>query len=365
MRHIDEGTLRRLQDEPLIVTDVQRRHLSECERCRAQAAQIAATAATVSAATFATPAPAFDAGTALNRLHARIERDHLQPVQTKRAYSGAGRRLKAWVAGPVAALALIGALVFTPAGSLAQTFMTIFQPKQVQAVPVNVGDLRGLPNLRKFGTMHIQRGVQPKSVASASAASQVTGMTVLVPASLPSGVPSTVTYEVAPGTTNTFTFSAAKAAAAAKKAHKTIPPMPATINGSTLQVTTYPMALAVYGSPKGIPTLAVGQTRAPRVSSTGVTVKQLEDYLLSMPGVSPSLAASIRAIGDPTSTLPIPIPMNLAQSQSVTVQGVQGVAVGDSTGMGSVVVWVKDGVMYGAGGTLPESQVIDIANSLH
>jgi hypothetical protein len=26
---------------------------------------------------------------------------------------------------------------------------------------------------------------------------------------------------------------------------------------------------------------------------------------------------------------------------------------------------VKDGVMYGVGGTLPESQVIDIANSLH
>lgn len=363
MRHIDEGTLRRLQDEPLIATDAQRRHLSECERCRAQAAQIATTAATVSAATFA--APAFDAGTALNHFHARIEREHLQPVQTARVRPSAGRRVKAWMAGPLAAVALIGALVFTPAGSLAQTFMTIFQPKQVQAVPLNVGDLRGLPKLRKFGTMHIQRGASPKTVASATAASQATGMTVLAPASLPAGVPSTVTYEVAPGTTNTFTFSAAKAEAAAKKAHKTIPAMPAAIDGSTLQVTTYPMAVAIYGNPKGIPTLAIGQTQAPKVSSSGVTVKQLEDYMLSMPGVSPNLAASIRAIGDPTSTLPIPVPMNLAQSQSVTVQGVQGVAVGDSTGMGSVVIWVKDGVIHGVGGTLPESQVVDIANSLH
>ncbi len=363
MRHIDEGTLRRLQDEPLIATDAQRHHLSQCEHCREQAAQIAATAATVSVATFGTPA--FDAGTALNRLHARIERDHLQPVQTKRARGSAGRRLRTWMAGPVAAVALIGALILTPAGSLAQTFMTIFQPKQVQAVSVNINELRGLPKLRKFGTMHIQRGVSPKSVAGVSAASAATGMTVLSPASLPAGIPSRVTYEVAGGTTNSFTFSAAKAEAAAQKAGKTIPAMPAAIDGSTLQVKTYPMALAIYGSPKGIPTLAIGQTQSPKVSSSGVTVKQLEDYMLSLPGVSPDLAASIRAIGDPTSTLPIPVPMNLAQSQSVTVQGVQGVAIGDSTGMGSVVVWVKDGVIYGVGGTLPESQVIDIANSLH
>jgi hypothetical protein len=56
--------------------------------------------------------------------------------------------------------------------------------------------------------------------------------------------------------------------------------------------------------------------------------------------------------------------MNMAHSESVTVQGVQGLAVGDSTGLGSVVVWVKGGIIYGVGGTLPESQVIAIANSL-
>jgi hypothetical protein len=364
MRHIDDGTLRRLQDEPLIMTEAQRSHLTACERCRDRAAEMARTAQTVSAA-FA--APSFDADGALTQLHARIERDGLQPVRTSRVRGSAraGRRLRAWMAGPVAAVALVGALVFTPAGSLAQTFITIFQPKQVQAVPISVAELRGLPNLRKFGTMHIQKNVSAKTVGSAAAAATASGMSVLVPSSLPAGVPSTVTYAVEPGTVNTFTFSAAKAEAAAKKAGKTIPAMPAAINGSTLQLTTYPAALAVYGAPRGIPTLAIGQTRAPKISSSGVTVKQLEDYILGLPGVSPDLAASIRAIGDPTSTLPIPVPINMAQSETVTVQGVQGLAVGDSTGVGSVVVWVKDGIIYGVGGTLPESQVIQIANSLH
>jgi hypothetical protein len=49
----------------------------------------------------------------------------------------------------------------------------------------------------------------------------------------------------------------------------------------------------------------------------------------------------------------------------VTVQGVQGLAVGDSTGLGSVVIWEKDGIIYGVGGPLTEDQVLDIANSLH
>lgn len=362
MRHIDDGTLRRLQDEPLIVTEAQRAHLARCRRCQSRSAGMAGTAAAVSAA-FPASGP-FDGEGALAQFHARIEREGMQPVRTSRVRRSGTRSLRAWMAGPVAALALIGALVFTPAGSLAQTFITIFQPKQIQAVPISEGELRGLPNLRKFGTMHIQKGVSAKTVASASAASARSGMTVLVPSSLPSTVPSTVTYAVQPGTTNSFTFSAAKAAAAAQKAGKTLPPMPAAIDGSTLQVTTYPMAIAVYGQPRGIPTLAIGQTQAPKVSSSGVTVKQLEDYILGLPGVSPDLATSIRAIGDPTSTLPVPIPMNMAHSESVTVQGVQGLAVGDSTSLGSVVVWVKGGIIYGVGGTLPESQVIAIANSL-
>lgn len=362
MRHIDDGTLRRLQDEPLIVTETQRHHLASCERCRTRSEVIGRDAAGTAVLM---GAPAFDAAPALTRLHARIERDWLQPVYTRRtAPATARRRIRAWMAGPVAAVALAGALAWTPAGSLAQSFITIFQPKQIQAVPVSIGDLRGLPNLSEYGTMHIQQGVQPTTVTSAAAASQASGMTLLTPSSLPSGIPSRVTYEVAPGTKNTFTFSAAEAKAAAEKAGQTAPPMPASIDGSTLQLTTYPMAVAIWGSPKGIPALAVGQTRAPKVSSTGVSVKELEDYVLDLPGVSPGLAASVRAIGDPTSTLPVPIPVSMAHSTSVTVQGVQGLAVGDSTGLGSVVIWEKNGTIYGVGGPLPENQVIEIANSL-
>jgi len=102
----------------------------------------------------------------------------------------------------------------------------------------------------------------------------------------------------------------------------------------------------------------------PTVQSSGVSVRQLEDYLLQQPGISPELAAQIRALGNPSQTLPIPIPVNMANSHPARVQGMPGVVIGDSSGLGSAVVWVKDGVVYAVGGTLTEDQVLQVANSL-
>jgi hypothetical protein len=99
------------------------------------------------------------------------------------------------------------------------------------------------------------------------------------------------------------------------------------------------------------------------VTSTGVSVTQLEDYLLQQPGISPQLAADIKAIGDPTHTLPIPVPVQYATSSDVTVQGVQGVALGDNTGAGAAVIWIKGNVFF-VGGTLKQSQLLTIANQL-
>jgi hypothetical protein len=233
-----------------------------------------------------------------------------------------------------------------------------------------------------------------QQVASAAAAAAATGLVVHAPASLPAGVPTNVTYTVLSQGTASFTFSAAKAQAAAAATGKTLPPMPAGLDGSTLQVTIGPAVVATYGGTMGIggegtrlrgrhagikgvatgraaehpegnmPSLVVAEAAQPRITSTGATVKEIEDYLLAQPGVSPQLAAEIKAIGDPTTALPIPVPVERATAQTVQVQGVSGLAVGDNTGIGSGVIWEKDGVVYGVAGALPESQILAIANSL-
>jgi hypothetical protein len=45
MRHVPDGVLRRLLDEPLSVPDVSRQHLRTCGRCRAGSGRLAENAA--------------------------------------------------------------------------------------------------------------------------------------------------------------------------------------------------------------------------------------------------------------------------------------------------------------------------------
>jgi hypothetical protein len=153
--------------------------------------------------------------------------------------------------------------------------------------------------------------------------------------------------------------------------------MPANIDGSRLFITGGPAVVQYLGDgaapppssaagPLGsLPKLIIAQGRGPTVQSDGVTVEQLQAYLLAQPGISPSLAAQIKAIKDPSSTLPIPIPVDMASSKPITVQGVQGVFVGDSTGLGSAVIWSKNGTVFGVAGTLSEGDILAVANSLH
>jgi hypothetical protein len=370
MRHLDDGLLRRLLDEPLAVDDGRRRHLATCAQCRARSERVAADSE-AAARLMAVPAAPANNVAALAAFHRRVAAEgvHL----TRRSRLPALRRLASRpLAGVVAATALVAALIWSPAASLAQDFISLFQPTQIAAVETTTAELQSLRGLRQYGTFHRPQ-IPPSTTASTAAdASAVSGMTVLTPAAGTPGVPAEAPrFSVQPSATASFTFSAAKARAEAAAHHESIPAMPANIDGSTLQVTIGTGVITEYssstegGAPSGIPDLIIGQMRAPIVSSTGVSVKDLEDYVLSLPQVSPDLARQIRSIGDPTATLPVPIPVDLVNAQSVDVQGVKGIEVGDNTGLGSGVIWEKDGIIYAVGGPLTESQSLQIAESLH
>jgi Putative zinc-finger len=304
----------------------------------------------------------------------------IQPTQLLR---------RPWLARSItvaaATVALAAVVAFTPVGSYAQGFLTVFTPQKIAAVPITSAELKSLPDLNNYGTIVQPTGNQTKEVATAADAAAAAGMPVLVPATIPAGVPSTASYEVIPNQTGSFTFSAAKARAAAAAQGKTLPAMPANVDGSTLQVTVGAGVVAIYhanvtgpsatgektasGATKQetqqVPALIVGQAIAPSVTSTGASVAEIEQYLLAQPGISPDLAAAIRSIGDPTTTLPIPVPINRAISHPVNVQGVSGLSVADSTGLGGGIIWVKNGMVYGVAGALSESDLLDVANSLH
>jgi hypothetical protein len=83
-----------------------------------------------------------------------------------------------------------------------------------------------------------------------------------------------------------------------------------------------------------------------------------------VPGISPELTKAIKALGSGGTTLPIPVPVEYATSSKVTVQDVAGVALGDNTGVGAGVIWVKTGAIYAVLGTIKLSDALDIANHL-
>lgn len=409
MQHLSDGTLRRLYDEPLALAATERAHYIACERCRERAADVTATAQQM-AQRLAVPPARVDATRALATLQQRldVEREGSTSRERRGWYErittmiqGDQKRIVKPLGGLAAAAVVAGALALTPAGSFAQSLLTVFEPQQIAVVPVTRQDmmqLRNLPDLASYGTM--TQGAQPGAsvVASAAAAQAATGLSVRSPGALPAGVPSQAAYAVLSQGTASFTFSAAKARAAAAHTGKPLPDMPASLDGSTLQVTVGPAVVTTYGgdlstalgsggsgraahvrNPVGIarhavtargasgdmlPSLAVIQAAVPRVTSTGASVADIETYLLAQPGISPQLAAEIQSIGDPSATLPLPIPVEKATAQQVQVDGVSGWAIGDNTGVGSAVIWVKDGRAYGVAGTLPEDQILAVANSL-
>ncbi|MEX1023240.1 MAG: hypothetical protein WD058_08835, partial [Dehalococcoidia bacterium] len=212
------------------------------------------------------------------------------------------------------------------------------------------------------------------------------GMSVLTPGDLPASVSAAPAYITLPSQSATFTFSAARAQAAADAQGEALPPMPADIDGASVQMTTGAAVVAMYGasgflggasSPPdageggplagfadAIPQLLVVQTEAPFATTTGTSVGELRDYLLSQPGISDELANAIRAIGDPTTTWPIPVPAGEIDTREVTVHGVTGTALSERSGFAAAVVWAKDGIVYIVAAPLGEGEVLDIADSL-
>jgi hypothetical protein len=357
VRHLDDGALRRLYDDPLAVSEPARAHFAACDECGRRFDAVAADARRA-AALLQVPAAAIDTDAALARMHTRSSE---APAVALRP------RLRVpWRAAAAVAAAAVAIVALAVTGTAQQLF-TVLQPSSVQVVPVTTSELQAMPDLSQFGTIHWGGNPQVMQVADAGAAADAAGFAAPA-ATTPSAVSGQPQYGVLGQTTATFTFSAAKAQAWAAAHNVTLPAIPAGMDGSSLELTVGPAIVEVYGAPNqgaGVPQLAVGKMRAPTLASTGPSVKEIEDYLISIPSFPSDLAAQLRALGDPATTLPLPVLVDRASSQQVEINGVQGVVIGDNTGLGAGAIWVRDGYVYGVAGSQAEDTILSVAGSVH
>jgi len=238
---------------------------------------------------------------------------------------------------------------------------------------VDVSALRALPALDAFGT--IQGSVSPgmDEPESAAVASRDAGYALRLPAELPAALSKDAHYRVTRRTRTSFTFSRAKASQWAREHNVALHPLPAGLDGATYTIALQPITVVTYGafseegSGHAVRTarfVAVVQGPVPTLTATGAPLRALTDWFAAQPGMSKRLVAQIQALGDPAQTIPIPVRFNEQTASKIVVDGVQGLVIGDETGIGSAIVWTKAGRLYAVAGTLPQSEIVALANDL-
>lgn len=381
MRHLNEGTLRRMYDDPHAVDEGMRAHLSRCEACQIRLGQVAGEARRA-AELMQVSGVTVDAERAFRKLKPQL-------VERRRTFLPSfGRRPSlGWRKPAIAALAAGALITVLSASSLASTLVSLLEPQQVQAVPLTQQDLSSLAPLAGYGDVSWQ--TQPKTAAAGSAdeAATASNLPKLNPTWLPSDVSGKpATYQTVSAGQASFTFSAAKAQAAAAKAGQAAPQFPAGADGSQLMVQSGAGQMVIYGDTsklkdaqgKSDPSkalanvgtiLAIGEMKAPAVYSNGMTLAQLKQVLLSQPGLTPAAKTMIEGLGTANATtLPIPFPVDKASSTAVTVHtakgDVSGTMFGDNTGLGAGVIWIQDGIVHGVAGTVSQTDLQKVASGL-
>jgi len=396
-RHPSRSVLRRMIDEPSSAGEAEQAHVASCAACARRRAAMAAAAdvaaGALSDAAIGAAAPE-DALPALRQLRA----GEAHVVGPKPSVAGrlrsrlelAPRRVLRVGAVLAVVAATMGTLVAT---GVASDVIQIFQPETIVALPVDITSLASLPDLSAYGSISILRAPEVSTAATLRDAAAASGLHLLAPGKLPSSVHGGDTsFHVITAGSASFTFNADVASGTATKLGKPLPALPAGLDGAVLRLDGGPVVVETIGSQSmpllggtggsaspdtergheglfgvmgTIPQVLIVQMKAPTLFSSGPTVAQFEEALLSMPGMPPSLASQIRALGNPSSTLPIPIPTSLASSHAASINGAPGLVVGDTTGIASAVIWQSHGLLYGVAGSLTDRQVVDMARSMH
>ncbi len=358
MRHPTDGTLRRLVDEPAGVADADREHVGDCPVCLSALAAAHQDAAVAGAALDVEVTADVEAG--WRRLSSALAADEPRPV----AATARAPRWRSALRSPVIAAVGVVALLAGGGVAAAADWLQIFRPERVAPITVTRDDLLGLPELGAYGRVDRTGQTDIRDVADAAAAEQATGLPAPRVAELPRGVTGEPRYQVRDQVTTVFTFSAAEAAEAVAEAGGTPTPPPPGLDGSRFRLTTGPRLAAVWSEARGVPALVVARSAAPTVESSGVPFEIARDYVLSLPGLPPDLAAQLRGISADGTTLPLRVLDERMASSPAEVGGVPATVLTSRDGAMAAVVWLDGGIVTAVAGSLSADEVLSVARGL-
>jgi hypothetical protein len=399
MNCVSENNLRAYQDGELDETgraEVET-HLGSCASCAKRFQEVAATSAAVSGRLAALEAgaaePGVDAAVALARFKAQQDVAVTRPAGATRMFDRRWR--PAWVTA-VAATIIFAALAFPSGRSLAQRFLATLRIEKVQPITVDFSALDGnRPLGEMFSKMLSDKVVvtadeKMQHVDSAKAASELAGF----PAQLLRSRTDAPKFTVQGQHAFHLTVDRERLQDVVDQAGRPDLLVPATIDGAMVSVNV-PRSIALeYGDcgrhvaaegenvdrgPKerhewgqaGAETsncLALIEAPVPQVDMPAdLNIQQLAEIGFQLTRMSPTQARELAQTIDWKSTLVLPIPRRAGTFSQVTVAGTQATLItnnGGRRGPDYVLIWVKNGIIYGLVGRGDATEAVALANSL-
>jgi len=371
----DHGLLRTYLDDAL---PPQQRsevaaHLADCSSCQAVLAGLRAN--TVQVRTLlGSPATMPDPAATFQRLKNRI--DPLQPDSFRRntmQTSGRSRARRSWIVAAGAAMALISLLLFPPVRAAADRLLQVFRVRSVVFFPIDPARIQQLqqldvdmPALFASAPTVINEPAPPREVSSTGEASQAVGFPVHEPADLP-GTTSETTIKVIDRTA--FSFQVNVDAMRQVLAITGIEDVTIPDELGEEQITVDVAAWASQRYDGSDWEIELYQGRSPDVTlPDGVDLAALGRTGLRVLGMDEAQADAVSRQIDWTSTLVVPIPPDIQDVRSVTINNSEGLLVGSTEQGGQhwMLYWQDDDHFYilQAEGAVTDQQVIAAARSM-
>ena len=387
--HPTEGNLQAYVDGELPPGKRQEivQHLSACAACREKTARISQRATRVHQALDQINAdlfaPRISSSAARSRLEARLIQQE-KPTMFKKWFS---KRLRPVWAGILIFAVLALALALPPGRVIANNFLGLFRVERITVVPVNEDQLSNqLASATQLESLfaenvNYQGGGEIQTVSEAQEASSLANLAVRLPAA---DHPSQLLVQ--PGGSVSMVIDVRQLRAIFEEVGKGEVYFPDSLNGETVSVEVPSLVIALYGDcsyetakgtgadPDGEPILRgencteLFQMQSPTVNAPpDLDINQLGNVFLQILGMDPDEAAQFAASVDWTSTLILPVPRSNTTYQDVSVDGAPGTIIfqGDPNDpYHYMLVWVKNGIVYGLSGSDNPDTALELANSM-
>jgi hypothetical protein len=386
--HLSDGEIRAYLDQEIAVERVES-HLKDCSECQVRAERLGNSSAHTNQLLNSLEPNGEDLPKSGRLAYSIFDNQYIKKENIPMFERLFQRNYRyAWVAVGVIAILSVG-MLFPQVRAIGSSFLGLFRVEQFTILQVDPEQIeRQLGSSSNFEYLLAEDVVieeygEAMDAVDASEASSLAGFAVRLPAS----APGSGELIVQPGAKISMQVDLPKVQALLDEIGSTDLRLPEALDGADVSLELPVAVVAGFGDceiteemirkakvdPDGpIPDISecttLTQFPSPEISAPpGLDIASIGEIFLQLLGMTPEEAAQFSQNVDWTTTLVIPVPRFGAEYQDVFVDGVEGTLIMQSERSEFphyLLVWIKDGVVYGLTGPGTAESALEMANSL-